>query len=206
MKPGLVRLCFYLISAIGFSLSCQKEVDGTTEGAILPANQKPKLGTQWTYNYTTYLATGGVQESKTLTLKAKSEQSHGGENWLNIVDTETDTTVYLLKTKTGGLFQYTNNNAHLLCKYPASLNDSYTTFNQGETEDFIVKGVNDSLATGIGVVASNYYEGTKNGFIIDYIWYNDNAWLVRQIKWIKKPPPSTAYYRRSTLYIQSIIY
>lgn len=206
MKVVLIKFHFFMLLALCLSSSCQKEIDGTTEGVVSPANQKPKLGTLWTYNYTTYYATGGVQASKTLKLKAKTQEVLGGEQWLNIVDTDTDTTVYLLNTKTGGLFQYTNSSSYLLCKYPAALNDSYTSFNAGEIEDFVVKGVNDSLATGIGSVPANYYEGTKGGYLIDLIWYNDNAWIVRKIVYLKKPPPSTAYYRYSTMYIESIVY
>ena len=93
--------------------------------------------------------------------KAKSEETIGGEKWLRIVDTDTDTTAYLLNIKTDGLYQYTNNGSYLLCKYPAAVNDMYTTFNDGSAETFTVRGVNDTLATGIGDIPLSYYEGVK---------------------------------------------
>ncbi|MFZ1369919.1 MAG: hypothetical protein WAR78_06040, partial [Ferruginibacter sp.] len=120
--------------------SCQKEIDGIVNGATTaPANQKPKLGTTWIYRYNTFYSFGGLLSSKFVTLKAKTEEVHGGETWLNIVDMDADTTVYLLNTKTGGLYQYANNNSYLFCKYPAAVNDTYNTFNKGEFEDFTVK-------------------------------------------------------------------
>lgn len=206
MKSTLIKFHFFLLLTLFLAGSCQKEIDGTTESVVLPVSQKPKLGTLWSYIYTTYYATGGVQASKTLNLKAKTQETLGGEQWLNIVDVDTDTTVYRLNTKAGGLYQYTNSSSYLLCKYPAALNDSYTSFNDGGPEDFVVKGVNDSLPSGIGSVPVNYYEGTKSGFLIDLIWYNDNAWIVRKITYLRKPAPSTAYYRYSTMYIASIVY
>jgi len=73
-------------------------------------------------------------------------------------------------------------------------------------EDFTVKGVNDTIPTGIGNVATHYYEGVKNGDIIDFIWFKKNAWIVREIIWRRLPAPATAYYRYSTLYIDNILY
>ncbi len=199
------RFLFVLVLFFLFT-SCQKELEGLSNGTVTPANQKPKLGTVWTYNFNLWYSTGGLNYSKTITHKAKSEETLGGEKWLKIVDMETDTTVYYLNTKTGGLFQFANNSSNLFCKYPAVLNETYTSFNDGSSEDFTVKGVNDSIATGIGTVPVNYYEGVKAGDIIDLIWYNDNAWVLWRTVYRKRPPPSGQYYRYSTMFIGSIVY
>ena len=186
--------------------SCQKELNTLTNGTIVPANQKPKVGTTWTYRYYTYYSYGSLATSQTIVHKARSEESFGGEKWLNIIDVSTDTTVYFLNTKTGGLYQYTSNNSYLLCKYPAAVNDTYNTFNSGATEMFTVKGVNDTLVTGIGDVPVNYHEGVKGAYLIDLIWYNDNAWIVRRYQYFKGPPPGNRYYLYSKMFIDNIVY
>lgn len=207
MRVKLFLRLLILFTAASPLFSCQKEIDGLTNGVVItPVNQKPKLGTIWTYSYYTYHSYGGIATSKIVTHKAKTEETFGGEKWLNIVDVDADTTVYFLNTKTGGLYQYTNSNSYLLCKYPAAINDTYNTFNGGAFEDFTVKGVNDTLATGIGSVPLNYYEGVKSGYLIDLIWYNDNAWIVWKTVWRKLPPPGTAYYKFSSMFIDNIVY
>lgn len=210
MKIHLMHKLLVFFVATVLLASCQKEVadtgSGSGTGVTPPAAQKPKVGTTWTYNYTTFYASGGIETIKTLTYRAKEEETLGGEKWLNIVDVATDTTVFKLNSKTGGLFQYTNNSSYLLCKQPAAVNDTYNTFNAGSAEVFTVKSVNDTLATGIGKKPANYYEGVVGGTLIDFIWYNDNAWIVHKILWRKLAPPSTAYFRYSTLYISSIVY
>ncbi len=194
-----------MLLTIAVFASCQKEVDGNMSAVIIPADQKPKVGTRWIYFYTTYYSYGGVRSVQKLTYKAKNEETLGGEKWLYIVDVATDTTVYYLNVKTGGLYQYTNNSSYLLCKYPAAVNDTYNTFNDGGMEDFTVKAVNDTIPTGIGNIATHYYEGVKNSVIIDFIWYNNKAWIVREIIW-RKFPISNVYYRYSTMYIDDILY
>lgn len=200
---------YFLILFAGSAviLSCQKEIDGLTDGGTTnPADQKPKVGTIWTYRYTTYQVVGSVISVKVIYHKAQSEETLGGEKWLKIIDVDADTTVYYLNVKTNGLYQYSNSSSNLFCKYPAVLNETYTTFNDGSSENFTVKGVNDTLATGIGDVPANYYEGVKLGDLIDRIWYNKNAWILHRIIWRRKAPPATAYYRYSTMYIDNIVY
>lgn len=207
MKKGLSYFAALIIGSY-FILSCQKEIDGTINGGtVIPsADKKPKLGTTWTYYYYTYYSYGGVATSKIITHKAKTEETLGGEKWLNIVDVSADTTVYYLNVKTGGLYQYANNSSYLFCKYPAVVNDTYNTFNEGAAEDFTVKGVNDSLATGIGVIPLNYYEGFKGGDIIDLLWYNNNAWIIWKYQYYKGPPPANRYYLYSKMFIDNIVY
>src|SRR6478752_5584424 len=108
-----------MIAAGCFLASCQKEVDGSDPGGgpVVPVDQKPKVGTIWTYNYNWYTSPGGSTNTKIVYHKAKSEEIIGGEKWLKIVDVETDTTVYYLNTKVDELYQYANNVSNLLCKY-----------------------------------------------------------------------------------------
>jgi hypothetical protein len=206
MKAGFFYFIILLAGACIIT-SCQKELDGLTEGLIIiPAAQKPKVGTIWTYRFYTYHSYGGLSTSKILTYKAKTEETIGGEKWLRLVDMANDTTVYLMNTKAGGLYQYTNSNAYLLCKYPATLGETYNTFNEGATEDFTVKGVNDSLDTGLGIIPFNYYEGVKGGDIIDLVWYNNNAWIIWKYQYYKGPPPANRYFLYSKMFIDNIVY
>lgn len=204
------RFCYFIIFTIAACtiISCQKEIDGLTDGTITPtpANQKPKLGTTWTYRYYTYNINGSLHSSEIVTHIAKSEETIAGEKWLRIVDVATDTLIYLLNEKTGGLYQYTNSNSYLLCKYPAMLNDTYNTFNEGSSEDFIVKGVNDTLPTGIGDIPVNYYEGFKGPQIIDLIWYNEYAWIIRKTQYRNRSLIIPFFFRYYTFYLDSIVY
>ncbi|MBL7700894.1 MAG: hypothetical protein JNM14_01480 [Ferruginibacter sp.] len=201
---------FILVAGLLTILSCQKEIDGTNGGTIVPpADQKPKVGTTWTYYYYWWNSPGGLTNSKIITHIAKSEETLGGEKWLKIVDVETDTTVYYLNTKVDGLYQYINSTPFLLCKYPASVNDSYLTFFGGTNELFTVKNVNDTTATGIGAIPLNKYEGVFDAFIKDILWYNKNAWIVWRQQYKKlvfANPPNTVIYLQSSMYINSIVY
>ncbi len=201
---------FSLIVGASLIISCQKEIDGLTDGSIIPpvANQKPKVGTIWTYQYNWFNQPGGPTHTKIVTHRAQSEETLGGEKWLKIVDVEPDTVVYYLNTKTDGLYQYTNSNPYILCKYPAAINDTYNTFNNGSTESFTVRSVNDTTATGIGDIPLSMYEGVKTGDIIDLIWYNKNAWIVWRYlyKRIPLPPSASVYYLYSKMFLESIVY
>jgi hypothetical protein len=205
-----MKTCFFyfftLIMGAFTIMSCQKEIDGSMNGVIIPADQKPKVGTIWTYNYQWINSPGGQTNYKVIYHKAISEEMFGGEKWLKIVDVDTDTTVYFLNTKTDGLYQYTNNNAYLLCKYPAAVNDTYNTFNGGSAESFTVRGVNDTLATGIGNIPLSKYEGVKLTYIIDVLFYNKNAWIVWKYQYKYHPAPLFQYYLANFMFIDNIVY
>ncbi|HUR66624.1 MAG TPA: hypothetical protein VMZ03_09750 [Chitinophagaceae bacterium] len=187
--------------------ACQKET-GSGGGTNPPAIEKPKPGTAWTYSYYTFNSDGSLHTTETVVYKAKTQETIGGETWLKVVNNANDTLVYYLKQKADGLYQYANNASNLFCKYPAALNEAYTSYNAKGVEDFVVKGVNDILPTNIGDIKVNYYEGTKVigvPAIIDNIWFNDNAWIVRHIVY-RKNLLSGVYYKYSSLFIQSIVY
>ena len=180
-------------------ISCKKDPGGG--GTTV---KQPTVGTTWTYYYYTYYTNGGVATSGTLTFKAVSEESFGGETWLRIKNTATDTTVYLLKEKTDGLYQYANNSSNLFCKYPGQMNDTYSSFNADTVENFTIKGVNQSLPTNIGDVTVNFIEGYRNVNLKDEIWYNPDAWIVRHQ--IYRKLPLGVNYKQAALFIQSITY
>ncbi len=214
MNKGLNRTILFAVISSFLFISCQKEIDGTitgtgSGGGITPSNQKPKVGTTWTYYYYWWNSPGGFINAKMITHKAKSEDSLGGEKWLKVVDVETDTTVYYLNTKTDGLYQYANNNAYLLCKNPAAVNDSYFTFFGGSNELFTVKNVNDTTLTGIGLIPLNKYEGVFDSFTKDIVWYNNNAWIIWRQQYKKivfATPPNTVIYLQNSMYINNIVY
>lgn len=207
MKAGCLHICVLMLLALAMQ-SCQKEVNGGFEDGITPpAEQKPKVGTTWIYQYYWNNGPGFPTHAKIITHKAQSEVELGGEKWLKIVDLETDTTVYFLNTKADGLYQYTNSTPYLLCKYPAVVNDSYATFNEGANEVFTVKSVNDSTPTGLGVIPLSRYEGVKNTYLIDILWYNKNAWIAWKNQYLLIPvAPAPIYFLRSRMFIESIVY
>ena len=185
--------------------ACQKELDleSSSTGVITTVKMKPRVGTRWTYTYYSYYPWGGLIKSYTVGHKAMSEETLGGEKWLNIVDTSTMATVYYLNEKTGGLYQYFNSASNLLCKSPATVNETYTSF--GGTEVFKVKGVNDTIPTGLGDIPANYYEGANTGgVVIDNIWYNEYAWIVRRYFYVV--PLFSPPYKGSALFLQKIEY
>jgi len=201
---------FILIVVASTAVSCQKEIDGSEDGGTVTPTpkQKPKLGTTWTYRYYVYYPNGFLASAGTVVHKAKSEETINGEKWLKIVDVANDTLAYMLNEKTGGLYQYTNNDSYLLCKYPASLNDAYTSFNEGAVENFVVKGVGDTLPTGIGDIPVNYYEGSKGPRVIDLIWYNEYAWIVRKSQYRTRAPLFVPpfFYKHYTYFLDNIVY
>ncbi|MBL0180912.1 MAG: hypothetical protein IPP96_00980 [Chitinophagaceae bacterium] len=202
-------LLFLLVLSGILFLSCQKEIDGSLAPGFTPptpTNLKPRLGTTWTYRYYIYHQDGSLYQARIMTLKAKTEDTIAGEKWLNVVDVDKDTTVWLLQSKTDGLYQYANNASNLFCKEPAVIGDNYTTFNEGAAENFIVRGVKDTLPTGIGDIPTNYYEGYKSTILIDLVWYNNNAWIVRKLQYRNRSRLTPFWYKYSTLYLDQIIY
>ncbi len=198
---SVFRQGLMITAVITVLVSCQKENDG----GGTPVSQKPKVGTTWTFSYYTYYTNGGVATFKIVTWKAVSEETLGGEKWLRINELGVDTTVYLLREKSDGLYQYANSTSNLFCKNPASVNDTYTSFNSGSAEDFKVLGAGINLATNIGDIKVNFYEGRKTGELIDEIWYNANAWIVwHQV--YRKFPLGNVYYKYSALFIRDITY
>jgi hypothetical protein len=196
---------FVLITGTFAIMSCQKEIDGLTSGVINPADLKPKVGTVWTYRYYTYYLNGQLATTRMLTYRAKNEETIGGEKWLNVVDVATDTTVYLLRENPDGLYLNAGGNPYLFCKAPAVINDSYNVLYESWNQNFMVKGVNDTLPTGVGDVPANYYEGYIGIYLVGKVWYNKNAWVVRKVHY-RKFAIGPAYYKFSELYIESIIY
>jgi len=192
------------MAALVMFSSCQKEIDGTLPGGpgvIAPTNKKPKLGTTWTYRFDTFYSNGFLDKTTTVVHQAVSEEAHGTETWLNVIDTATHNTVYLLKEKTGGLFQYANNNEYQFCKDSATLNESYT----GYEGTFTVRGVRDSLAGYLGTYVVNYYEvGPPGGDISNKIWYSPYYWIVQRFVYTRNL--SNIYYRRSAMYLTQISY
>jgi hypothetical protein len=186
-------------------ISCQKELDleSSSSGVVTTVKMKPKVGTRWSYTYYSYYPSGGLITSYAVGHQAKSEETLGGETWLNIVDTSTQATVYYLNEKTGGLYQYAGSASNLFCKSPATVNETYSSF--GGSEIFKVKGVNDTIPTGIGDIPANYYEGSNlGGIVIDNIWYNEYAWIVR--RYFYTIPLFTPAYKSSALFLQKIEY
>lgn len=210
MHYKITNLFFFVFFSGILFTSCQKELEGLGNtgggGPVIPVNQKPKLGTTWTYRYYTYNQNGSLATSAVIIHKAKTKITQGGEKWLNIVDMGADTTVYLLNENSGGLYQFTNNSSNLLCKFPALINDTYNTFNEGSAESFTVKGVNDTLPTGIGNIAANYYEGVKGAQLIDQIWYNEYAWIVRKSQYRNRSVLIPAFYKYYTFFLDAITY
>ena len=182
-------------------ISCQQGSDGGTT-----QDQKPKLGTRWVFRYSTFNPQGGFDTSYNVVYKAISEDMLGGESWLKIIDSAANTTIFYLKEKTGGLFQYIGNGSNLMCKYPAAVNDTYRSlFNTTDSADYFVRSLNDTLQLGvIADVVVNYYEGINSGQTVDKLWYNSKMWVVQ--RYLYKKPLLGSYYRYATLILQDFSY
>ncbi len=179
MKP-YHQLLLLLLTATTI-IACKK--NSTDNPAAIT---KPRVGTAWTYQLDTYGAGGTSFSSNTVVYKVSGEQSYGGQTWLNITDSTT-ATIYLLNQNTGGVFNYANSTANLLCKDPATVNDTYSGYFSGAAENFIVKEVGITIGGGISVLGTtfpdfvvNRYEGSQAGVLKDIIWYNSDAWIVRK--------------------------
>jgi len=198
---------FFLLALSGvFFLSCQKEIDGSLAEGFASPDQQPKIGTTWTYRYYTYNQDGSLADSKFLTYRAKTEDTIAGEKWLNVVDVDKDTTVCKLQLKADGLYQYTNNTSSLFCKDPAFVGDVYNTYNAGFPDTFYVRGMKDTLSTGIGDIPLNYYEGYRSGLRIDLIWYNKNAWIVWKTLYQNRARVGFFWYKYSSMFLEQIVY
>ncbi len=209
MRNRLLYSTGLLVLSVFLLVSCQKEIDGSIfagGGGTNPVNQKPKVGTIWTYRYYIYHQDGSLYQSFIYTLKAKNEETINGETWLNVVDVDADTTVYKFQAKTDGLYQYANSTSNMFCKDPAFLGESYNTYNEGGAENFVVKGVNDTLPTGIGDVVVNYYEGYRSTILIHQIWYNKYAWIVRKSTYRNRSQVTPSWFRERTIFLDKIIY
>lgn len=188
-----------LVSIVILLASCQKENDNTQ-----PVAQKPKVGTTWIYSYYIYNPQGGVISSKFLTWKAVAQETIAGESWLRINELVVDTTVYLLREKTGGLYQYDNSSAQLFCKNPANTGDTYSSFYRDTTLAFTVSMAAFTYGSNVGDVKTNFYEARRNGNLTDEFWFNENAWILRQQSYRK--PLFGSYYKYTAHFIQSITY
>ena len=101
--------------------------------------KNPKWGTTWTYRYYIYHQDGSCTSLFTLTYKAKSLDTLGGETWLRIIDVDADTTVYYPEKQGRRFISIRQQRIQPFLQDPASLGDSYTTYNEGGPENFIVK-------------------------------------------------------------------
>jgi hypothetical protein len=94
--------------------------------------------------------------------------------------------------------------------YFAVINDTYTTFNTGTVEDFTVREVDITTATGLGDIPLSKYEGVKPGYpnIIDVIWYNKNSWVTwkKLYKLVPVAPNPPVYFMYSRMLIENIVY
>lgn len=200
LNRSLLFLVFIVSTAI---ISCSKSSDD----AVQPVVKTPKLGTTWTFQQDKFKPDNLNYITSTVTYKASSEVTLGGETWLKITD-DTMAVVYLLNVKTGGLYQYDNNTSNLLCKSPGAVNDVYTGYNRGGNETFTVKQAGITIASGNGSSYSNVimYEGYHGTELWDKIWYNDEVWFARRETWWHDPYPPYTYRRDRRMVLYSITY
>jgi hypothetical protein len=100
LHSNSIQKALIVLAAICVFNSCKKSSDSGTGGTT--ADQKPKVGTIWTYRYYVYnspAAGSGIHSTEVLNYKAKNEVVLGGEKWLNIVNMATDTTIFILNEK-----------------------------------------------------------------------------------------------------------
>jgi hypothetical protein len=156
--------------------SCQKEIAFSTTPVV---TYQPQLGTRWTYRSYTYNLSGSLNSTVDEFYRISSIDTLGGEPWFNVTDSDANT-VFHLKVRPDGLYQYTNNSSNLLCKDSAALGDSYTTYNNGGPEVFTVSGLKDTVDVGAVAVSTTFYTGVKNSYTVDYILYNKAYWFLEK--------------------------
>jgi hypothetical protein len=187
------RFSILLSVAIVAIISCKKS-SNTPD----PAPTKPRVGSKFTYRYKTFSPAGVVLTSQDLVYSITAELTLGGEKWFQFSD-PSGTPWLLMNVKTGGLYQYANNASQLLCKSPATINETYMAYNNGATENFTVKAVDSLLAAPIADVKVTMYESTSGGNVTGYNFYNADYWLVKREIWqlnpVLIPPASTRRFR-----------
>jgi hypothetical protein len=160
-----------------FIVSCKKDKKDVVRDTV-------QVGTVWTYQLKTFSASGVLSTTSTQRWRAQTEETLGGEKYLKIVDS-VGNLLYYLNVKTGGLYQYANNAAQLLCKDPAAVNDAYTSYNGTANEDFLV--TNTGLLLGLPYFNATVtrYTGSRSGNINDILWYNKDLWLAKLEKHVQ---------------------
>jgi hypothetical protein len=190
-----------------FLTSCQKEVNGDFDSGVNPSvQQKPRVGTTWTYRYYIYHVNGGIFRQFVFKYRATEEQTINGEKFLVVKEVDRDSLIGLFGERAGGLNYYANNTSYLLFKDTAGmlLNSSYPTFFEGRVlNPMTIKGIGDTTQSFIGDVPANYYEGYSLTTLFERIWYSKYYWIIRQIKYIFF---FTTYYKYSSLELMSIVY
>ncbi len=169
---------------------------------LVPEPQ-PKVGTQWIYDSTNYFFDGRVKSTGTVTYTADSEVTLGNEKWLKIVN-DNGATVWYLHKNTGGLYQYANNVSNLFLKYPAVINDTYSTYNDGAAESFKVADISDTVELMHEYTDAVRYEGTKNSLVVDKLWFNSTKWIVQKDFFGTNFLGS--YYRKAHMILQRVIF
>lgn len=177
------------VSSLLILFSCKKESNAP------PVPDSPRLGTKWTYQYKTFDGGGMLADTYIFSYRATNEVNLGGETWLNITDS-LGATFFMLRLKPDGLYQYANNNAQLLCKDPATVGESYISYNDGADETFTVYSLNTliNLPYPTNNVYVNIYNGEKAGILEDIIWYNKDLWIGKMEKYA---PNIFGVYHRS---------
>ena len=170
-----MRKLFYpLIIAVIFVLgSCSKSSDSQ------PARTKPMLGTKWTYWYKKFDATGVLSKAFRVIYQISAEQTVNNETWFTVTDS-TQSAIFVLTQRADGLYHLVNSTPYLLCKYPANVNDTYNSYNNGDDELVTVKETGITVNVPKGDIVSTRYEGEQGGVLKDILWYNPDVWLVKK--------------------------
>lgn len=169
------RLAALVFLLVGF-MSCKKNSSD-------PVRDSVQLGTVWTYQYKTFNAAGTLATTSTITYRAISEETQGGEKWLKVVD-NSGNLVFYLKKKTDGLYQFANNAAQLLCKDPAAVNDAWTSYNGSSNEDFLVTHTNFLTDLPYFNATCTRITGSRSGNLNDIYWFNNKYWLAKMEKYV----------------------
>jgi hypothetical protein len=210
-KTLLLPVAILLISGL-FLTSCQKEVDGSmADGTNPPVQQKPRVGTTWTYRYYIYHVNGGIFKQSVLKFRATEEEIINGEKFFKIKDIDADSLIGYFAERTGGLYHYTNNTSQLLFKDTIGMTfGNYPAYFEGMALDMRIKNIGDTIQTFVGDVPANYYEGWSNWFMGDkiyyMIWYNKYNWILRETKYIVFGNQPGTYYKYASYELLSIVY
>ncbi|PWT95471.1 MAG: hypothetical protein C5B52_17765 [Bacteroidetes bacterium] len=194
------RFIFFLFICWSIS-SCSKSNSGSVNTP--PANG-PQVGTKWTYVLEKFDGSGNLNSTTNVVYTAVSEQTIGSDKWLAVTDPG-GSTVFLLSKKADGLYQYTGAAGALICKDPASVNDTYTSKIDGKDEIFTVISKDTTIHVPYGDQKVYNYRGDVDGQTQDLIWYKSSAWFVKKEVWIYNSSTSTSHIN-SRLSLMNLVF
>jgi hypothetical protein len=178
------KIILFLFVIASF-ISCKKNE------AASGADDSITVGSVLNYKIKIYATTGNVYQTYDYSQKYLREEVISGNTWYVVEATITGLgkdTGYLRKAS-DGLHILENNVSQLYLKSPAAVNDTWTvTIAPGNSDTYVLKGVNQSITVPIGTVSCFYAESRDTSGNIAKKWYSDTYSLVKMENYYETIP------------------